>query len=132
MHPPTQPRFIPHELAAHQFELTDLLKQIMPVTDFCAANAAQIDRNGAFPVEEFELIAQAGLLTAPLARAWGGLGLGIDASSISHPQAVALVAYTNMVRTASRSVWKRSNSAKDRLERGDYCPHTRSSGLFAI
>jgi alkylation response protein AidB-like acyl-CoA dehydrogenase len=52
------------------------------ITDFCAENAAKIDRNGAFPVEEFELIAQAGLLTAPLARAWGGLGLGIDASSI--------------------------------------------------
>jgi alkylation response protein AidB-like acyl-CoA dehydrogenase len=83
MHPPIQPRFIRNQLAAHQFELTDLLDRIKPVTDFCAANAAQIDRNGAFPVQEFELIAQAGLLTAPLARTWGGLGLGIDASSIS-------------------------------------------------
>ena len=83
MHAPTQPRFIPHELAARQFELTDLLKKITPVIEFCAANAAKIDRNGAFPVQEFELIAQAGLLTAPLARAWGGLGLGIDASSSS-------------------------------------------------
>jgi alkylation response protein AidB-like acyl-CoA dehydrogenase len=81
-HLPIQPLWIAHELAARQVELTDLLDKITPVTDFCAANAATIDRSGAFPVQEFELIAQAGLLTAPLARTWGGLGLGIDGSSI--------------------------------------------------
>jgi alkylation response protein AidB-like acyl-CoA dehydrogenase len=80
--PPTQPLCSP-QFAAHKFELTDLLNQITPVTDFCVTNAAKIDRNGAFPIQEFELIAQAGLLTAPLARTWGGLGLGIDASSIA-------------------------------------------------
>ncbi|MGB5900107.1 MAG: acyl-CoA dehydrogenase family protein [Geitlerinemataceae cyanobacterium] len=47
---------------------------------FCAANAAQIDRQGAFPAREFELIASAGLLAVPLQPQWGGLGLGIDAS----------------------------------------------------
>jgi hypothetical protein len=57
--------WIAHELAACQVELTDLLDKITPVTDFCAANAATIDRSGAFPVREFELIAKAGLLTAP-------------------------------------------------------------------
>ncbi len=80
---PIQPLWIAHELAARQVELTDLLDRITPVTDFCARNAATIDRSGAFPVREFELIAEAGLLTAPLARTWGGLGLGIDASSIA-------------------------------------------------
>ncbi len=82
-HLQVEPLWIAHELAARQVELTDLLERITHVTDFCAANAATIDRNGAFPVQEFELIAQAGLLTAPLARTWGGLGLGIDASSIA-------------------------------------------------
>ncbi len=82
-HLPIEPLWIAHELAARQVELTDLLDKITPITDFCAANAATIDRSGAFPVREFELIAKAGLLTAPLARTWGGLGLGIDGSSIS-------------------------------------------------
>ncbi len=83
MHLPTQPLCISNQLAADKFELTNLLNQISKIADFCAKNAAQIDRNGAFPVQEFELIARAGLLTAPLAPKWGGLGLGIDASSIS-------------------------------------------------
>ncbi|MBV8886446.1 MAG: acyl-CoA/acyl-ACP dehydrogenase [Chroococcidiopsidaceae cyanobacterium CP_BM_RX_35] len=38
-----------------------------------------VDRNGAFPAREFELIAQAGLLAAPIQRQFGGLGLGIEA-----------------------------------------------------
>ncbi len=50
------------------------------IADFCAANASVIDQNGAFPVKEFELIAKAGLLTAPLQPELGGLGLGIDAA----------------------------------------------------
>jgi alkylation response protein AidB-like acyl-CoA dehydrogenase len=82
-HLPIQPLWIAHELAARQVELTDLLDRIIPINDFCAGNAAKIDRSGAFPVQEFELIAKAGLLTAPLARTWGGLGLGIDGSSIA-------------------------------------------------
>ncbi len=80
---PIEPLWIAHELAACQVELTDLIDRITPITDFCAENAATVDRSGSFPVREFELIAEAGLLTAPLARTWGGLGLGIDGSSIS-------------------------------------------------
>ncbi len=80
---PIEPLWIAHELAACQVELTDLIDRITPITDFCAENAATVDRSGAFPVREFELIAEAGLLTAPLARTWGGLGLGIDGSSIA-------------------------------------------------
>lgn len=49
------------------------------IADFCAANASAIDHNGAFPVKEFELIAEAGLLAAPLKPELGGLGLGIQA-----------------------------------------------------
>lgn len=49
------------------------------IADFCAANASEIDRTGAFPVKEFELIAEAGLLAAPLKPELGGLGLGINA-----------------------------------------------------
>jgi hypothetical protein len=64
-HLQVEPLWIADELAARQVELTDLLAQITHVTDFCAANAATIDRSGAFPVQEFELIANAGLLTAP-------------------------------------------------------------------
>ena len=51
------------------------------IADFCAANAAAVDYNGAFPVKEFELIAQAGLLAAPLQPELGGVGLGLDASA---------------------------------------------------
>ncbi|MBD2091240.1 acyl-CoA dehydrogenase family protein [Microcoleus sp. FACHB-1515] len=51
------------------------------ISDFAARNAAKIDRNGAFPVEEFQQIAAAGLLAAPLDRKLGGLGLGIEASA---------------------------------------------------
>jgi alkylation response protein AidB-like acyl-CoA dehydrogenase len=50
------------------------------IADFCAANATAIDYNGAFPKREFELIAEAGLLTAPLHRELGGWGAGIDAN----------------------------------------------------
>lgn len=49
------------------------------IADYCAANAAAVDRNGAFPVKEFELIAETGMLAAPLQPELGGLGLGIDA-----------------------------------------------------
>ncbi|WP_245939957.1 acyl-CoA dehydrogenase family protein [Stenomitos frigidus] len=50
------------------------------IAGFCAANAAAIDHNGAFPVKEFALLADAGLLAAPLKPEFGGLGLGIDAN----------------------------------------------------
>nr|WP_223280058.1 acyl-CoA dehydrogenase family protein [Nostoc sp. PA-18-2419] len=50
------------------------------MADYCAANATNIDINGAFPEREFELIAEAGLLAAPLAQELGGWGAGIDAN----------------------------------------------------
>lgn len=57
-----------------------VLEQATAITAFCAANAAAIDHSGAFPVQEFQQIAAAGLLAAPLLPQYGGLGLGIDAA----------------------------------------------------
>ena len=50
------------------------------IAEYCAVNAAEIDREGAFPIQEFKRIAEAGLLAIPLMPDLGGLGLGIDAS----------------------------------------------------
>jgi len=68
---------------------TDLHVQLAETIEFCCTNAAAIDCNGAFPAREFELIAEVGLLSAPLATHLGGLGLGIDASSI--PQLLGIL-----------------------------------------
>lgn len=59
--------------------MSELLTRVAQIADFAAANAAKIDRYGAFPAQEFELITEAGLLAAPLPRKFGGLGLGTEA-----------------------------------------------------
>ncbi|MEH2380371.1 MAG: acyl-CoA dehydrogenase family protein [Nostoc sp.] len=56
------------------------LKRATEIADYCANNATAIDCNSAFPKQEFELIAKAGLLAAPLAKELGGWGAGIDAN----------------------------------------------------
>jgi alkylation response protein AidB-like acyl-CoA dehydrogenase len=48
------------------------------VVEFSRANAGEIDEEGAFPVEEFARLADAGLLAAPVAREHGGLGFGAE------------------------------------------------------
>ena len=70
------------ELAPPKLQLSDLLQQTVEIAKFCSKNAAAIDRHGVYPAQEFEWIASAGLLTAPLAPEFGGLGLGIESSSI--------------------------------------------------
>lgn len=60
--------------------LTQALASAADIAAYSATNAHKIDINGAFPQREFELIAAAGLLTAPLQKDLGGLGLGFDAS----------------------------------------------------
>jgi alkylation response protein AidB-like acyl-CoA dehydrogenase len=60
--------------------LSSVLVHGAEIANFCTANAAEIDYNGAFPVKEFALIAKAGLLAAPLQEELGGLGLGVDAA----------------------------------------------------
>jgi alkylation response protein AidB-like acyl-CoA dehydrogenase len=56
------------------------LTHAVEIADYCAANAAAIDNNGAFPESEFKRIAKAGLLAAPLQPELGGWGAGIDAN----------------------------------------------------
>ncbi len=63
----------------HNSSVAEVLLHAAEIADYCAANAAAVDQNGAFPVKEFELIAEAGMLAAPLQPELGGLGLGIDA-----------------------------------------------------
>jgi alkylation response protein AidB-like acyl-CoA dehydrogenase len=64
----------------HSLSIAKVLSRASEIADFCAANAAAIDCNGAFPVQEFELMTQAGLLAVALQPELGGLGLGIDSS----------------------------------------------------
>ncbi|WP_287127417.1 acyl-CoA dehydrogenase family protein [Candidatus Cyanaurora vandensis] len=64
--------------AAHSVALT----QAQQIADFCALNAAQLDQTGDFPVVEFRMLAEAGLLAAPLSQDWGGLGLGSGADGL--------------------------------------------------
>lgn len=52
------------------------------IAAWCTANAAAIDHEGAFPLEEFRLLAEADLLAAPLPREFGGLGLGLGTEAV--------------------------------------------------
>jgi alkylation response protein AidB-like acyl-CoA dehydrogenase len=58
--------------------IATVVKEGAKIADFAAVNAAEIDKQGVFPVEEFRQIAATGLLTAPLSPRWGGLGLGFQ------------------------------------------------------
>ncbi len=57
------------------------LARAKEIAAYCASNAAAIDRHGAFPQQEFELIANSGLLSAPLPPHLGGWGAGIEAKN---------------------------------------------------
>jgi alkylation response protein AidB-like acyl-CoA dehydrogenase len=67
-------------LSDSDIALKKIFKAATEIAEYCAVHASAIDHQGAFPVEEFKLIADAGLLAAPLLPQWGGLGLGIDSS----------------------------------------------------
>lgn len=62
--------------------VSDVLAQAIAVADFCASQAAEIDCYGKYPRQEFEQIAEKGLLTAPLQPAFGGVGLGFDTHTL--------------------------------------------------
>jgi alkylation response protein AidB-like acyl-CoA dehydrogenase len=64
----------------HPASISELLVRSRQIADAAMNNAESIDHIGAFPCREFEQIARAGLLSAPLDRQLGGLGLGIEAS----------------------------------------------------
>jgi alkylation response protein AidB-like acyl-CoA dehydrogenase len=59
-----------------------LIARAAAVAEQCAALAPASDHEGAFPVAEFQLLAAAGLLAAPLAPALGGQGLGSTPGSV--------------------------------------------------
>lgn len=61
--------------------VAEALERSISIADFCAANASDVDETGAFPVDEFQKIAEAGLLALPLQTALGGLGFGIGADT---------------------------------------------------
>lgn len=56
----------------------DLLETAIKIADKAALRAASIDCFGGFPSQEFEQLAEAKLLSAPLHQQYGGLGLGIQ------------------------------------------------------
>ena len=65
---------------SHPASIPELFTRTTHIADDAFLNAANLDRVGAFPHQEFEQIAKAGLLSAPLDRRLGGLGLGIEAA----------------------------------------------------
>lgn len=58
--------------------VADALWEANRIAEYAIANAADIDKAGEFPKEEFEQIATVGLLAVPLSRRLGGLGLGFE------------------------------------------------------
>jgi alkylation response protein AidB-like acyl-CoA dehydrogenase len=59
------------------------LSHAQSIADYCATNAHTIDVNGAFPESEFKLIAESGLLAAPLHQELGGWGASINTNVTS-------------------------------------------------
>lgn len=55
-----------------------MIQQVDEIVEFVSNNADALDKQAIFPREEFQHIAAAGLLTAPLSRNLGGLGLGFE------------------------------------------------------
>ena len=55
-----------------------MIHKTKEITEFAAANASLLDKQGIFPVSEFQQMAAAGLLIAPLSHRLGGLGLGFE------------------------------------------------------
>ena len=57
-------------------EIAQTLACAAQVAERCAAHAAAIDCDGAFPEEEFQWLHEVGLLAAPLRPEMGGVGIG--------------------------------------------------------
>jgi alkylation response protein AidB-like acyl-CoA dehydrogenase len=76
-----------HHLSMNIFPVStsssELLARATEVARFSAENAAEIDRLGCFPEQEFTRIISAGLIVAPLSRSLGGLGLGFESHTIA-------------------------------------------------
>lgn len=57
--------------------LTETLACAAQVAERCAAHAAAIDYDGAFPEQEFQWLFEAGLMTTALRLELGGVGIGV-------------------------------------------------------
>lgn len=77
--PPLYPATLDVAERDYQSAVDEMLDKASAVAAVCAENAALVDHERTFPVKEFELMAQVGLLTTPLPHERGGLGLGTQA-----------------------------------------------------
>ena len=59
---------------------THWLNAAIKIANFAGGNAAAVDCIGGFPAKEFDLLAGAGFLSAPLHTAEDGVGLGFSLS----------------------------------------------------
>ncbi len=59
-------------------DITTLLEITRKIADYAFERASDLDQQEVFPAEEFKQLAVAGLLTAPLSKGLGGLGLGFE------------------------------------------------------
>lgn len=64
--------------------MQEVSTRVAEISEYAAQNAANIDQSGNFPIYEFQQIAAAGLLAAPLDPALGGFGFGIEAGVTTH------------------------------------------------
>ena len=60
-----------------------LLRRVIEIANEAAANAASVDRIGGFPADDFNRLADAGLLVAPLRADLGGIGLGFQSEQMA-------------------------------------------------
>jgi alkylation response protein AidB-like acyl-CoA dehydrogenase len=58
--------------------VSEVLGSARDIAGFCSANAAAIDCDNSYPARELARIGAAGLLSAPLSRFLGGIGLGFE------------------------------------------------------
>jgi alkylation response protein AidB-like acyl-CoA dehydrogenase len=59
-------------------DIAEFWSAVDRVVEFCRQNAGEIDYEGAFPEQEFQMIGESGLLAAPVEAAHGGLGFGVE------------------------------------------------------
>ncbi|MDB9529387.1 acyl-CoA dehydrogenase family protein [Oscillatoria sp. CS-180] len=75
----TNDRWVPSSIQSPMALSSSLLQAAIKVADHAAVRAVTLDRTGQFPAEEFQRLADAGLLSAPLHSDLGGEGLGFQA-----------------------------------------------------
>jgi alkylation response protein AidB-like acyl-CoA dehydrogenase len=78
----------------HRARLLASLAELVPAMQ---ARAIQLDRDTAFPIEDFNLLRNLGALTAPIPEALGGLGMGTEpAGALPLMEALRLLGRGNL------------------------------------